>query len=102
MNTSLHVVKKDLIRLKFGLLLWVVVLSGGLVFTAIQSRLDGVTYLLFCAATRVLIYGLTPLTAIGLMMGMLHDDSVADVDAFWITRPISGGELLVAKSLAWA
>jgi hypothetical protein len=101
MSRAWHIAKKDLLRLRWIVILWGVILTGGLVFTTIQSGLDADTYLPFFVVANVLIAGLVPLTAFGLVMGLMHDDSVAEIDAFWITRPISGGELLAAKALAW-
>jgi hypothetical protein len=96
-----HIARKDLVRLRWLLLLWGVVLGGGLLFVTIQARLDAETYLPFYVAANVVISGVAPLIAFGLVMGLVHDDPVAEIDAFWMTRPISGGELLMAKAVAW-
>jgi hypothetical protein len=101
MRLAWHIAKKDLLRLRWIVVLWGVILAGGLVFTTIQSGLDADTYMPFFIVANVLVAGLVPLTAFGLVMGLIHDDPVAEIDAFWITRPISGGELLAAKALAW-
>lgn len=95
-----HIVRKDLFRLRWILLLWVVVLIAALGLAAIQSGLDEETYFSFWIAASVLVVGFIPLMAFGLVMGLLHDDPVAEIDAFWITRPISGGNLLFAKLTA--
>jgi hypothetical protein len=101
MRLAWHILQKDFIRLKWILMLWGVVLGAGLVLTTIQAGLDSETYFPFYIAAKVVVSGLVPLIAFGLVMGLMHDDSVAEIDAFWITRPISGGELLVAKGVAW-
>jgi hypothetical protein len=101
MNVAWHIVRKDLARLKWILALWVVVLIGGLALATIQAGLDADTYLPFHIAAQVVMSGFGPLITFGLVMGLLHDDPVADVDAFWITRPISGESLLAAKAIAW-
>jgi hypothetical protein len=95
-----HIVRKDLFRLRWILLLWAVVLIAALGLATIQSGLDEETYFPFWIAASVLVVGFLPLMAFGLVMGLLHDDPVAEIDAFWITRPISGGELLFAKLTA--
>ncbi|HWA29238.1 MAG TPA: hypothetical protein VG734_26545 [Lacunisphaera sp.] len=100
MRLAWHIVRKDLFRLRWILLLWAVVLAGGLVLATIQSGLSAETYYPFWIVTNIVVVGFQPLFAFGLVMGLLHDDPVAEIDAFWITRPISGGELLLAKALA--
>lgn len=101
MKLAWHIVKKDVVRLKWILLLWAVLLVAGLGLTAIQAGLDVDTYFPFQLAAKAILTGFAPLIAFGLVMGLLHDDPVADGDAFWITRPISGGDLLAAKAMAW-
>ncbi len=100
MKLAWHIVRKDLFRLRWILLLWVVVLIAALGLATIQSGLDEETYFPFWIAANVVVGGILPLIAFGLVMGLLHDDPVAEIDAFWITRPISGGELLLAKLIA--
>ncbi len=99
MSVVWHIVRKDLFRLKWILLLWAVLLAGSLALVTIQSGLDGETYYPFWVVTNIVVVGFLPLFAFGLVMGLMHDDPVAEIDAFWITRPISGGELLAAKTL---
>lgn len=94
-----HIVKKDLFRLRWILALWVAVLVAGLTLTEIQAALDFENFLPFHIAATVVISGFLPLIVLGLVMGLLLDDPVIEIDAFWITRPISGGRLLVAKTL---
>jgi hypothetical protein len=43
-----------------------------------------------------------PVIGYGLVMGLQDDDPVTGGDAFWMTRPISGGRLLSAKALVLA
>jgi hypothetical protein len=102
MRIAWHILQKDFVRLKWILMLWGVILCGGILLTTIQAGLDSETYFPFYIAAKVVMSGMVPLVAFGLVMGLMHDDSVAEIDAFWITRPISGSELLVAKGLGWA
>lgn len=97
MSVAWHIIRKDLVRLRWVLVLWVVLLIAGLGLPAIQASLNYEEYFPFWIAAVVLTTGFLPLLAFGLVMGLLHDDPVAEVDAFWVTRPISGGQLLVAK-----
>ncbi|MEO6006041.1 MAG: hypothetical protein ABIZ04_06115 [Opitutus sp.] len=78
-----------------------IVLGGGLVLARIQAGLDAETAAMFQGAAKVMIFGVVPLIQVGLLMGLLHDDSVVALDVFWLTRPISGVELLAAKALGW-
>lgn len=94
-----HIVRKDLFRLKWILLLWALVLAAGLGLATVQAGLDGDTFFPFWVATKVVVVGFLPLLAFGSVMGLFHDDPVAELDAFWITRPISGTALLAAKAL---
>lgn len=99
MKLAWHIIRKDFFRLRWILTLWAVVLAAALGLATIQSGLDAETYYPFWVVASIVVRGFLPLFAFGLVMGLLHDDSVAEIDAFWITRPISGGELLLAKAL---
>lgn len=100
MSVAWHIVRKDLVRLRWVLVLWVVLLIAGLGLPVIQANLNYDNYFPFWIAAVVLVAGFLPLLAFGLVMGLLHDDPVAEIDAFWITRPVSGGQLLAAKLFA--
>lgn len=96
MNLTWHIVRKDLFRLRWILVLWVFLLVARIAMAEIQFSLGdaGVPFFLAAMITEL---GFIPLFAIGLVMGFMADDPVCDVDAFWITRPISGARLLTAK-----
>ena len=96
-----HILRKDLVRLKWILLLWGIVLAGAHVLVGVQARLDAETHGIFLALAKVIILGVVPLIQVGLLMSLVHDDSVVAVDVFWLTRPISGRELLMAKIMGW-
>ncbi len=100
MSVAWHIVRKDLVRLRWVLALWIVVLVASLGLASIQTNLSSDASFPFWIAAVVLTMGVLPLIAFGLVMGLLHDDPVAELDAFWITRPISSGQLLDAKLLA--
>lgn len=97
-----NIIRKDLYRLRWILVLWVVVLAAGVALATLQVGLDEVTHLPFHVGAVLLASVLAPLIGFGLVMGLVHDDPVADIDAFWITRPISNRQLLCAKSGALA
>jgi hypothetical protein len=100
MRLAWHIIRKDLRRLRWILLLWAIVLAASLALASIQSALDAESYYPFWVMANIVGRGFLPFFAFGLVMGLLHDDPVAEIDAFWITRPIAGGELLLAKTLA--
>ena len=100
MKLTWHIIKKDLLRLKWVLVLWILLLIAANGMAAIQARLDAENSYPFYLTANVMATAFLPLIAFGLVMGLLHDDPVVEVDAFWITRPISGGDLLIAKAAA--
>ncbi len=100
MSLTWNIVAKDLRRLQWILVLWAVIMLAGMGLCAIQERLDAGTYFSFYVGAFVFEWVLLPLFSFGLVMGLILDDPVSDVDAFWITRPISGSRLLGAKATA--
>jgi hypothetical protein len=99
-NLTWNIVAKDLRRLRWILALWAVIMLAGMGLCAIQERLDPGTYFSFYVGAFVFEWVLLPLFSFGLVMGLILDDPVCEVDAFWITRPISGSRLLAAKAIA--
>jgi hypothetical protein len=102
MRLTWHIVRKDLVRLRWVLLLWVVVLTGYMALATIQAALDEISYYPFYIIARIFGALFLPLLGFGLVMGVQYDDPVSDSDAFWITRPISGPRLLGAKCVVLA
>jgi len=100
LSLTWHIVLKDLYRLRWILVLWGTLMVGCILFAAIQAGLDTDTYYPYYLGALICASGLLPLIAFSLVMGLIHDDPVAESDAFWITRPISAGRLLGAKSVA--
>lgn len=94
-----HIAHKDLFRLRLILLLWAAMITARLGFALIQSRLDTGSAMGFIIPAWIFGLLFLPLFSFGLVMGVLVDDSVCDADAFWVTRPISGRQLLGAKLL---
>ncbi len=81
------------------ILLWVVCVAGELALAAIQVGLDAEGHQLFFMASWTFGNVFVPVIGFGLVMGLQDDDPVTDGDAFWMTRPITGGRLLSAKAL---
>jgi len=98
MNLSWHIMRKDLFRLRWILLLWIIVLVGQLALGDIQSAIVEEGFSLYYWITFIFGAVFLPVMSFGLVMGVQDDDPVCDTDAFWITRPIAGGRLLAAKA----
>ena len=99
MNLTLHIALKDIYKLRWALLLWVVAIAGELALATIEATLDIEGHLPFYMAAWTLGNMFIPLIGYGLVMGLQDDDPVTEGDAFWMTRPITGGRLLSAKTL---
>jgi len=99
-----HIVLKDLRRLRLPLLFWVLLMAGRLVVYAIISGFIGPgnpEWLDYMRQGPTLLLRLTldPVIVFILVGWLGYEDPLAARDAFWITRPISGGRLLAAKLL---
>jgi hypothetical protein len=96
MNPSiLHIVRKDLLRLRYLVALWFVVLiadclceSGVITLTTLN---DTETALRFLTLIK-------NLAAFMLVAFLVQEDNLVDTNAFWLTRPISGSRLFLAKT----
>jgi hypothetical protein len=99
LNLTLHIALKDLYRLRWALLLWIVAIASELELASIQATLDVEGHVPFYMAAWTLGNMFIPLIGYGLIMGLQDDDPVTEGDAFWMTRPITGGRLLSAKAL---
>ena len=102
MSLIWHIVRKDLFRVRWILALWLAVIIGGLVMAALQAIMDERQFYPFYLGAVIFSLFFSPVIAFGLVAGLIHDDSVSGGDAFWVTRPISGGQLLAAKSVVLA
>jgi hypothetical protein len=102
MRLAWHIARKDLKRIRMLLLLWAAVLTGQMSLATIQANLDAAGYYPFHVFAWIFGVIFLPIFTFGLVMGVQQDDSVCDSDAYWITRPISGGLLLGAKLIVLA
>jgi hypothetical protein len=99
MNLVWHIVRKDFRRLWVPLTLWWVMMIGSTLLLCRAATLEaspasfqGLTY--FTGTWQVMIMAVGFVLAAWLVM----EDSLVTTQAFWRTRPISGGRLLVAKA----
>jgi hypothetical protein len=107
MKLILHMVWKDMRRLRLPLTLWVLFMAAKLLFFAFIAGVIGhpnLDWLSRVGYMRELIldFIVEPLIAYFLVAFLVYDDPLADRDAFWVTRPISGGRLLAAKAIGAA
>ena len=102
MNLTFHIALKDVYRLRWALLLWVVTIASELALASIQATLDVEGHVPFYMSAWTLGNIFIPVIGYGLVMGLQDDDPVTEGDAFWMTRPITGGRLLSAKALVLA
>ncbi len=94
MNLTLHIIKKDILRLRWALLIWTVSFLALLLQP--QRRFGASTvwdYLLFTAGLMVVVVG------IGVIADIIQADHPTRDDAHWRTLPISNRRLITAKLL---
>jgi hypothetical protein len=101
MNLTWHIVKKDLRRLLVPLALWALLL---LVQIFIGVRLlhgdgDNLEWFGRMSLYGYLFFALDLVVSYVLVAMLIHEDPLTGSQEFWLTRPISGGRLLAAKSL---
>jgi hypothetical protein len=102
MSLTWHIIRKDVTRLRWVILLWVVALAGEMTLASLQATLDVEGHVLFYMAAWTFGNVFIPVIGYGLVMGLQDDDPVTEGDSFWMTRPITGGRLLSAKALLLA
>lgn len=97
MKLVLHIVKKDLRRLRSWLLLWlgVLILPIMLAVTVAQRGKDWADV----ADINPWLLVLQALVAYLLAVLVVQEDPVVGTRQFWATRPIGGGRLLAAKGV---
>ncbi len=109
MNLTWHIVRKDLRRLFGPWAGWLVLVGLGTVWirlvgwdganreiTAATSWIGGVGWM-----AQVLGFGIFALQG-ALVGALVLDDRTTGSDAWWMTRPVSGGRLLAAKLITAA
>jgi hypothetical protein len=99
MNQTLHIIRKDLRRLRWLLVAWVVIIIGRIVVTTAGSTVEPEDI-----GLQLVIQNLTSLLGIVEMLMwvllvslLVHDEPLVGADAFWLTRPIRPNALMAAK-----
>ncbi len=90
MNLILHIVRKDFRHLRLYLAGWLGLLIVAPVVVTLEWRLQ-----LFSIA----LIGVLKIVLLALIVSSLvHSDSLVGTTSFWLSRPVSGRQLLAAKS----
>lgn len=101
MKLICHIIRKDIVRERWALLLWVLLLVGQ---AAIGLRLLGdpgynKDWIEKGQIVNGILVFLQVLLGYMLVARLVHADALLGTEMFWATRPISRGRLLVAKAL---
>ena len=105
MNLIWQIVRKDLHRFRFVLLGWVLLMAGKYLFFATISGVFGHPSVYWLSQFEpgtlfsYMSFIVLGLIAYFLVAALVFEDPPAGADPFWITRPISGAQLLTAKFL---
>jgi len=101
MNLTVHIVKKDFRRLLVPLALWALLLVAQIFLGIRMLRGDGDNLEWFgrMSLYGYLFFALDLVVSYVLVAMLIHEDPLTGSQEFWLTRPISGGRLLAAKSL---
>jgi len=99
MSLVLHIFKKDLLRLRIPLLVWLAALVFGLALNGVNaSAVAGDFTMQSTVNVAQSLMAIIQLILLALMLPMLmHDEPLSGTTAFWQTRPIGKSDLLKAK-----
>lgn len=94
MNLTIHIILKDLRRMRWALAIWILCLVYQLFQSRLQPGVDSLRdFLQFSAIMLSLVVG------VGLVADLMQSDHPTLSEAHWRTLPISAGRLLAAKLL---
>lgn len=98
MKRVLHIVAKDLRRLRGWVIGWLATLTVPLVMGVMVLQNEPTrSQLNTIGAVLVAVLALQAVVAYVMAILLVQADRVVGTNAFWVTRPISGGRLLTAK-----
>ena len=98
MSLVLHIVRKDFRRLRLYLAGWLGLVFLMLIITGIGPLLQGRTQVLLFFMGHLLPVAKIFLVAL-IVSSLVQNDTPVGSTAFWLSRPVSGGTLLVSKTL---
>ena len=101
MTHVLHIVKKDVRRLRWATAAWVAVTVAGLALKTAGAELSFGSMRLRLAVGNISdVLPFVDVLLLALVVsGLVHDEPLVGADAFWLTRPIGWSRLLAAKLL---
>ena len=101
MKLTLHIVRKDLVRMRAWIACWVALLLAPIGVGVLFIRTDwfsGVNWDL--SEVLAIVTGVEVLFGYLLTILVIQEDGVVGTREFWKTRPISGARLVVAKFIS--
>lgn len=96
-----HIVRKDLRRMALPAALWCMLVAARAVLPSLamgRAPADA-TVFSFWDAMLTLLQAMEICVECLLVAALVQEDNVTGTTAWWMTRPISGGQLLVAKGI---
>jgi len=100
MTETLHIISKDLNRLRWLLLLWIGILVVRVTFWSLDiSEGDGPAYALLVGQSIIIMGTLQTLMLALLGVRLVQEEPLVGWNAFWFTRPYSRNALMTAKLL---
>src|SRR5439155_8777507 len=104
MNQTLHILKKDVKRLRWPLAAWIVVVAGHMLARTITlaAPLTATGSALAMQNLSTLFTGIEALMLALIVSLLVHDEPLVGADAFWLTRPIDTAALVAAKLVSAA
>jgi hypothetical protein len=99
MSELWHILRKDLRRLRWPLIAWVLIVFGRLLVatTGAAVGFGNVGVQLAMSNLSVLLTVIDLLMLALLVSWLVHDEPLVGIDAFWLTRPIDPLRLMAAK-----
>jgi len=97
----LHILRKDLRRLRWLLIMWMAILAARVILAVIGSATAGVTFPAAFALREVdVVLPLLHTVMLALLVArLIHEEPLVGWNAFWLTRPYSTRALVTAKLL---
>lgn len=101
MNLTLHIVRKDLVRMRVWIALWAGLLLAPIVIGAWFIAHNPFTEAEWSLPNAIAILtGIQVIVAYLLTILVFQEDGVVGTTQFWLTRPVSRGRMLVAKAIS--
>jgi len=99
MSEPWHILRKDLRRLRWPLMAWVLIVAGRMIVatTGAAAAFGNLGLQLAVDNLSVLVTVIDLLMLALIVSWLVHDEPLVGVDAFWLTRPIDPLRLMAAK-----